>query len=195
MPGESLVAPANVRDADPVERVVDRTVAAFGVVDTLVNNAGVRILGMQDSKQDLVDVTEDEWDTVLEVNLKGAFLFTREVLPYMYEQELGNVINISSGLGQQAVPGAGAYVSSKWGLEGLTCMTALEGEDRGVNVNAVDPGGRVDTDIWAHLLDEERGQILDPDLLDDATVLLAAQGPDGVSGESMTAEEWESQIG
>ena len=195
LPGESLVAPANVRDADAVERVVERTVEAFGGVDTLVNNAGVSILGMQDSRKELVDVTEDEWDTVLEVNLKGAFLFTREVLPYMYEQGSGNVINVSSGLGKRAAPGAGAYVSSKWGLEGLTRVTALEGADRGVDANAVDPGGRVDTDIWAHLPDEEREQILDPDVLDDATVLLAAQGPDGVTGESLRADEWESRLG
>jgi 3-oxoacyl-[acyl-carrier protein] reductase len=193
--GETLVAPADVRDADAVERVVDRTVQAFGGVDTLVNNAGVSINGMQDSRKELVDVTEDEWDTVIEVNLTGAFLFTREVLPRMYEQGGGNVLNISSGLGRRAIPGAGPYVSSKWGLEGLTRVTALEGADRGVNANALDPGGRVATDIWAHLPEKERAEILDPDVMDDAAVLLAAQGPDGVSGESMAADEWESRLG
>jgi 3-oxoacyl-[acyl-carrier protein] reductase len=132
---------------------------------------------------------------VLEVNLKGVFLFTRETLPYMHEQEVGNVINVSSGLGRQAIGGAGPYVSSKWGLEGLTRVSALEGEDRGVNVNALDPGGRVDTDIWAHLPEEEREEILDPDVMDDAAVLLAAQGPGGVTGESMTTEEWETRLG
>lgn len=195
LPGETLVAPADVRDTDAVERVIKRTVEEFGGVDSLVNNAGVSILGMQNSRKELVDVTEDEWDTVLEVNLKGAFLFTQEVLPHMYEQGAGNIINVSSGLGRRAAPGASAYVSSKWGLEGLTRVTALEGEDRGVNANAVDPGGRVDTDIWAHLSDEERERLLDPDVMDDAAVLLAAQGPDGVSGESMVADKWESRLG
>lgn len=193
--GETLVVPADVRNADAVEQVVERTVEEFGGVDALVNNAGVSILGIQNSRKELVNVTEDEWDTVLEINLKGAFLFTREVLTHMYEQEAGNVINVSSGLGRRAISGAGAYVSSKWGLEGLTRVTALEGEDRGVNANAVDPGGRVDTDIWAHLPDEEREQILDADVMDDAAVLLAAQGPDGVSGESKVADEWESRLG
>ena len=191
LPSESLVVPADARDADDVERVLEATVDAFGRVDTLVNNAGVSILGMQDDRKFIQDVTEEEYDTVLEVNLKGVFLFTREALPHMYEQGRGNVVNISSGLGRRAIAGAGCYVASKWGLEGFTRVTALEGEGRGVNANALDPGGRVNTDIWGHLPEEERQQILQPDVMDEAAVLLAAQGPDGVSGESMTAEEWE----
>ncbi|PSP65331.1 NAD(P)-dependent oxidoreductase [Halobacteriales archaeon QH_8_64_26] len=194
LPGESLVVPADVRDSEAVEDVVTRTVEEFGGIDTLVNNAGVSLLGLHDSRTPLTDISEEGWDTVLEVNLKGVFLFTHETLPHMHEQEVGNVINVSSGLGRQAIGGAGPYVSSKWGLEGLTRVSALEGEDRGVNVNALDPGGRVDTDIWAHLPEEEREEILDPDVMDDAAVLLAAQGPGGVTGESMTAEEWETRL-
>jgi len=194
LPGESLVVPADVRDAAAVERVIEETIGTFGRIDTLVNNAGVSLLGMTDARTELTEVSEQQWDTVLEVNLTGVFLFTRAALPHMYEAERGNVINISSGLGRHAVAGAGAYVSSKWGLEGLTRVTALEGEDRGVNANALDPGGRVNTDIWAHLPSEEREQILQPDVMDDAAVLLAGQGPDGVSGESMDAEGWEARL-
>jgi 3-oxoacyl-[acyl-carrier protein] reductase len=195
LPGESLVVPADVRDADAVQHVIDRTVDEFGRIDTLVNNAGVSILGMQDSRKELHEVTEEEWDTVLEVNLKGVFLFTNATLPVLYDQGHGNVINISSGLGRNAIDGAGAYVSSKWGLEGLTRVTALEGEDHGVNANALDPGGMVNTNIWAHLPAEDRKSILQPDVMDDAAVLLAAQGPDGVTGESMDAEGWEERLG
>ena len=195
LPGESLVVPADVRDAEAVERVIERTVERFGGIDTLVNNAGVSLLGLQDSRKRLVDVTESEWDTVLDINLKGTFLFTRAALPHMFDRGRGNVINVSSGLGRRAIAGAGPYVSSKWGLEGFTRVTALEGEDHGVNANALDPGGRVDTDIWAHLPAEERAEILPPDVMDEAAVLLAAQGPDGVTGESMTAEGWEERLG
>ena len=194
LPGESLVVPADVRDADAVERVIERTVAAFGRLDTLVNNAGVSLLGMHDSRKPLVDVTTEEWDTVLDVNLKGVFLFTRAALPQMFEQGRGNVINVSSGLGRRASAGASCYVSSKWGLEGLTRVTALESEGKGVNANALDPGGRVDTDIWAHLPAAERAEILRPDVMDEAAVLLAAQGPGGVTGESMTATDWETRL-
>ncbi|WP_440770092.1 SDR family NAD(P)-dependent oxidoreductase [Natronorubrum sp. DTA28] len=191
LPTESLVVPADVRDSDAVANVIEQTLEEFGRIDTLVNNAGVAPM---DSDGGLVNVTDEEWEAVLEINLTGVFRFTREVLPHMYDQERGNVINISSGLGRRAMAGVGPYVSSKWGLEGLTRTTALEGEEHGVNANALDPGGRVDTDIWAHLPDEERERILDPDVMDDAAVLLAAQGPDGVSGESMDVEGWEQRL-
>lgn len=195
LPAESLVEPADVRDSDAVDRVIDRTLEEFGRVDTLVNNAGVSLLGMTDGRSQLHEITDEEWATVLETNLTGTFLFTRAALPAMYEQGRGNVINVSSGLGRHAIAGAGPYVSSKWGLEGLTRTTALEGEDRGVLANAIDPGGRVNTDIWAHLPQEERERILQPDVMNDAAVLLAAQGPDGVTGESMPAQEWEQRLG
>ncbi len=192
--GESLVVPADVRDSDDVERVIDRTLERFGRLDTLVNNAGVSLLHKADHDE-LSDITEDEWDRLLEVNLKGVFLFTRAAVPHLYEQGHGAIINISSGLGRRAIPGAAAYVSSKWGLEGLTRATALESEPYGVTVNGLDPGGRVNTDIWAHLSAAEREEILQPDVMNDAAVLLAAKGPDGVTGESMAAEEWEQRLG
>jgi len=192
---ESLVVPGDVRAAETAQRVVDRAVEAFGRVDTLINNAGVSLLGLTDSRTPIHEVSVEQLDTVLEVNLRGVFLFTRAALPQMYEQGRGNVVNVSSGLGRRAIAGAGPYVGSKWGLEGLTRVTAMEGADRGVTANAVDPGGRVNTDIWAHLPRQEREEILQPDVMDDAAVLLAAQGPDGVSGESMTAAEWEQRLG
>jgi 3-oxoacyl-[acyl-carrier protein] reductase len=194
LPEESLVAPADARESGAPERVIERTVDHFGRIDTLVNNAGVSILGMEDSRKRLHEVSEEEWRTVLGVNLDGVFRFTRAALPRMYEGGRGNVINVSSGLGRRATAGAGAYVASKWGLEGLTRVIALEGEDEGVNANALDPGGRVNTDIWAHLPEAERESILQPDVMDDAAVLLAAQGPDGVSGESMDAAGWERRL-
>ena len=194
LPGDSLVVPADVRDSDDVEHVIDRTLERFGRLDTLVNNAGVSLLH-KDDHDELGDITDEEWDRVLEVNLKGVFLFTRAAVPHLYEQGHGTIINISSGLGRRAIPGAAAYVSSKWGLEGLTRATALESEPYGVTVNGLDPGGRVNTDIWAHLPAAEREEILQPDVMNDAAVLLAAQGPDGVTGESMAAEEWEQRLG
>jgi len=109
-------------------------------------------------------------------------------------QKSGQIINVSSGLGRYAIPDAAAYITSKWGLEGFTQGVALEVEDDGINVNAIDPGGRVNTRIWEHLPDDERQEILQPDVMDDAAALLAAQGPDGVTGESMTAAEWEDRL-
>ena len=194
LPTESLVAPADVRDRAAVRDVVDATMETFGRVDTLVNNAGVSSLSINDERRPIGEITEEEWDLILDVNLKGVFLITQAVLPHMYDQESGNVVNVSSGLGRYATEGAAAYVSSKWGLEGFTRVVALEGEDHGVNANSLDPGGRVNTDIWGHLPEEERNEILQPDVMDEAAVLLAEQGPGGVSGETHTAAEWEDVL-
>ncbi len=194
--GETLVVPADVRAADDVDRVVEATLERFGRVDTLINNAGVSGLSFGEERRSLVETDEEEWDTIMDVNVKGVYLFTRRVLEAMLEadQDSGNVVNVSSGLGRYAIPDAAAYITSKWGLEGFTQAVALEVEDEGINVNAIDPGGRVNTRIWEHLPDDERGEILQPDVMDDAAALLAAQGPDGVTGESMTAEEWEDRL-
>ncbi len=194
--GETLVVPADVREADDVDRVVGATLERFGRVDTLINNAGVSGLSFGEERRSLVETDEEEWDTIVDVNVKGVYLFTKRVLEAMLDgdQEAGNVVNVSSGLGRYAIPDAAAYITSKWGLEGFTRAVALEVEDDGINVNAVDPGGRVNTRIWEHLPDDERAEILQPDVMDDAAALLAAQGPDGVTGESMTAEEWEDRL-
>ncbi len=194
--GETLVVPTDVRDAEAVDAVVEATLERFGAIDTLINNAGVSGLSFGDERRLLVETDEEEWDRIMDVNVKGVYLFTKRVLEAMLEgdQQSGNILNVSSGLGRHAVPGAAAYITSKWGLEGFTRAVALEAEDEGINVNAIDPGGRVNTRIWGHLPEDERQEILQPDVMDDAAALLAAQGADGVTGESMTAGEWEDRL-
>lgn len=200
-PGEVLVAPADVRDADAVEGVVGRAVEQFGGVDVLVNNAGVGMLSLTGDLKPVEDVTPGEWDLIVETNLRGPFLFTKFALPHMREAGWGNLVNVSSAYGKHGEPEWAPYVSSKHGLEGLTKTTALECADTGVNVNAITPAGSVDTGFWntdekrSHLPPEAREAVQDPDVMDDAMVLLARQGPDGVSGESLPAPEWERRLG
>lgn len=193
--GVTLVAPADVTEGGRAQEVVAETVDVFGSVDTLVNNAGIGLLSLEDEGRPVGEISERQWRQILDVNLTGVFLFSQAVLPRMAEQGRGNVINISSGLGRRAAPGYAPYVASKFGLEGLTKTMALDYEDAGINANALDPGGRVATAFWDHLSEEEREGILDPTVMNDAAVLLAAQGPDGVTGESMTADEWERRLG
>jgi 3-oxoacyl-[acyl-carrier protein] reductase len=193
--GETLVAPADVTDAAAVEAAVESALDAFGGVDTLVNNAGIGLLSLEDGGRPTHEITEERWRQVIDVNLTGVFLCPRAVLPHMLDRGRGNVVNISSGLGRYAAPGFAPYNASKHGLEGLTKTMALDYEDDGVNVNALDPGGRVNTAFWDHLPDDERAEILQPDVMNEAAVLLAAQGPDGVTGESMNAADWEERLG
>lgn len=193
--GETLVAPADVTDGAEVEGVVESTLDAFGRLDTLVNNAGIGLLSIEDGGRPTHEVPEERWREIIDVNLTGVFLCSRAALPQMLDQGSGNVINISSGLGRYARPGYAPYNASKHGLEGLTKTMALDYEDEGVNVNALDPGGRVNTAFWDHLPDDERAEILQPDVMNDAAVLLAAQGPGGVTGESMDAADWEERLG
>lgn len=194
-PGPTVVAPGDVTDPDDVDAVVQAAVSEYGQVDTLVNNAGVGLLSLQDRAKRLTEVTPEEWDVILATNLTGVFLFTRAVLPVMVERERGNVINISSGVGRDVyLVGDSAwtpYTVSKWGLEALTKITDVEYNEHGINANSLDPGGRAQTKFWDHLPPEEHREILPPDVMNDAAVLLASQGPGGISGESMNARDWE----
>ncbi len=189
--GEMHVAPADVTDESAVRGVVDRTVEAYGSVTGLVNNAGIGLLNMYDEGRVLHDVDIDDFRQILAVNVTGVFLFSKYAVPEMIDAGRGNVVNISSGLGRRGAAQWGPYVASKWALEGMTRTQAEELGDHGINVNALDPGGRVETGFWDHLPERERDKILDPEVMNDAATALLAQGPDGITGESMPAEEWE----
>ncbi|MFN7088265.1 MAG: SDR family NAD(P)-dependent oxidoreductase [Candidatus Paceibacteria bacterium] len=124
----------DVRKAKDVAHIVGATLDKFGRVDVLVNNAGIAIY------KTIEETTEDEWDDVLATNLKGAYLFCKEVLPAMKKQNSGVIINISSGLGVQGEAKYSAYSASKFGLVGLTQVLADELKNTGIKVYAVLPG-------------------------------------------------------
>lgn len=192
--GEVLVAPADITDESEVRAVVDATVEEYGTVTGLVNNAGIGLLSMYGEGAPLHEVDTADFRTIMEVNVTGVFLCSKYVIPELIDAGRGNIINISSGLGRRGAPTWGPYVASKWALEGMTRTQSMELENHGINVNALDPGGRVETGFWKHLPDDERETILDPDVMDDAAVELLAQGPGGKTGESMAAEEWEAAL-
>jgi 3-oxoacyl-[acyl-carrier protein] reductase len=192
--GETLVAPADVTDERAVRGVVDAAVDAYGAVTGLVNNAGIGLLNMYDERRVLHDVDVEDFRQILDVNVTGVFLFSKYAVPEMIDAGRGNVVNVSSGLGRRGDARWGPYVASKWALEGLTRTQADELDEYGISVNALDPGGRAETGFWDHLPEAERERILDPDVMNDAATRLLAQGPDGVTGESMPAEEWERRL-
>ena len=192
--GEILVAPVDVTDENAVRAVVEATVEEFGSVTGLVNNAGIGLLNMYGEGSVLHEVDTEDFRKIMDVNVTGVFLFSKYAVPELIEAGRGNLINISSGLGRRGSARWGPYVASKWALEGMTRTQAQELDDHGINVNALDPGGRVETGFWDHLPESERDEILDPDVMNDAATSLLAQGPDGITGESMPAQEWEDRL-
>jgi len=131
---EAVAVQGNVTDAGDVEKMVQAALDAFGQIDILVNNAGITRDNL------LVRMKDEEWDAVLNVNLKGAFLCTRAVSKVMTKQRYGRIINIASVVGQMGNAGQANYCASKAGLIGLTKSNARELSKRNVTVNAVAPG-------------------------------------------------------
>lgn len=132
----------DVSRSDQVKAMVDRVLAEFRTIDILVNNAGI------EEFHSVVDTPEEEWDQVIDVNLKGVFLCCKYVVPHMIEKRNGKVINISSIFGYQASPYVAHYCASKFGVVGFTQSLAQEVAKYNINVNAVGPGP-VDTDMAA----------------------------------------------
>jgi 3-oxoacyl-[acyl-carrier protein] reductase len=152
--GATLAVPVDVTQADVVEAAVRRTVEAFGRIDILVNNAGV--LGPVAE----VDAIEPSaWRHVVDVNLIGAFLCARAVVPIMRRQGYGRIVNMSSIQGKEGLPLAGAYAASKAGLIALTKTMGKELATTGVLVNCVTPAA-VKVGMFDEISDARRADIL-----------------------------------
>ena len=144
---------ADVASSDDVARMIETVETTLGPIDILVNNAGVRRDGL------LVRMSDSDWDTVLDTNLKAAFNTMKAVTRGMMKRRWGRVINISSVVGLTGNAGQANYASSKAGLIGLTKSVARELASRNVLVNAIAPGF-IDTDMTRDLPEETRKQLL-----------------------------------
>jgi SDR family mycofactocin-dependent oxidoreductase len=132
---ECVTFAGDVRDDSAVTRAVDATVARFGRIDILFNNAGICAYGLAH------ELTEDAWDAMLDINLKGAWLVARRVIPVMIRQRAGVIINNSSIAGLRGMARLSHYAASKWGLTGLTKSWAIELAPYGIRVNSLHPTG------------------------------------------------------
>jgi 3-oxoacyl-[acyl-carrier protein] reductase len=140
--GQAAAVQADVGEPADVERLVGSSIEAFGRIDVLVNNAGIT------RDQLLMRMSEADWDTVIDTNLKSAFLVTRAVMRPMMRARYGRIVNITSISGVMGNAGQANYSASKAGMIGLTRSVAREVASRNITCNAV-AAGVIDTEIWA----------------------------------------------
>jgi 3-oxoacyl-[acyl-carrier protein] reductase len=180
----------DVSDGPAVEAAAGKILAEPGRVDILVNNAGVTRDGL------LMRMSDQDWDTVLDTNLKGAFLLTKAFARAFLKQRSGRIINISSVIGLMGNAGQCNYAASKAGLFGLTKSLAKEFASRGITVNAVAPGF-IETDMTAALSDSLKEQVLKNIPLNSlgkvediahAALYLASPGARYVTGQVLTVD-------
>jgi 3-oxoacyl-[acyl-carrier protein] reductase len=182
---QALPVLADVSSSSEVDKLVDETIAAYGRIDILVNNAGIA------RDQLLLRMTEEEWDSVLRVDLKSVFLCTRAVLKYMVKQRSGRIISISSITGVMGNPGQANYAAAKAGIIGFTRTIAKEVASRGITVNAIAPGF-IDTEMTKQLKEEWREELKkriplgcfgSPRDVAEAVAFLASEGAGYITGQ------------
>ncbi len=177
--GTALVVEADISDRAQAEAAVEQTVERFGRLDTLVNNAGLMLLGP------VVGADPDEWDRMIAVNAQGLLYTTHAALPYLLKaasegpRQVADIVNISSIAGRVAWNGYGVYNMTKFGVNGFTEALRQEVTKRHVRVGVLEPGG-VDTELGSHNNDEIRSQVIDP-FLEQTEVLAAEDIADGVA--------------
>jgi glucose 1-dehydrogenase len=189
----ALYCRCNVARAAEVQAALDATRARFGRIDALVNNAGIF------KAADFLDITEADWDAVIDVNLKGAFLVGQAVARVMAGQGGGAIVNMSSVNGVLTIPTIASYNVSKGGINQLTRVMALALADRGIRVNAVAPG-TIATELAQKAVltsDEARARIMSrtpmkrlgtPEEISDVVAYLLSDASSYVTGEIVTAD-------
>ena len=150
---DTLIVKANVGDFEEAKNLVEKAKEKFGKVDILVNNAGI-------TKDNLIiRMKEEDFDSVIKTNLKGAFNCLKAVTPIMLKQKYGKIVNMASVVGVVGNPGQVNYCASKAGLIGMTKSLAKEIGSRNITVNAIAPGF-IDTDMTKILSDDQKKKIL-----------------------------------
>jgi 3-oxoacyl-[acyl-carrier protein] reductase len=194
---KAVTVPGDVSRAQDVRKVVETAMKSFGRIDVLLNNAGI-----PGSANSLEQTTETELDNLFQVNVKGPFLVTKEVLPYMRKQASGNIINMSSGAGEKKplnIPVRSiSYSVTKFALEGFNYSLAGKLLGTGINVNAIRPGV-IKTTIHANTPPEilremeKRSGFQEPEVVNPVAVYLASLRPGELTGTSIRASEWNKE--
>ena len=183
---EGLAVKADISNPEEVKEMVKSTVKRFGKIDILVNNAGIYM------QKSLTDATEQDFDRILDINLKGVFLCSKAVVPEMIKQGKGKIINITSIAGQVGFANSSAYCASKGAIINITRELALELAQYKINVNAIGPGV-IETPMTKDLLEDKAtketllaniplSRIGKPEDIANAALFLASDNSDYITG-------------
>jgi 2-deoxy-D-gluconate 3-dehydrogenase len=189
---KALLVSADLSSTEPCERIVAETLDGLGGLDILVNNAGII------RRNDALDFTADDWDAVMDTNLKSLFFLCQSAARHMVEQGGGKIINIASMLTFQGGIRVASYTASKSGVGGLTKLLANEWAGKGINVNAIAPGYIATNNTAALQADEKRnaeilgripsGRWGDPEDLGGAAVFLSSDAAKYVQGHILAVD-------
>jgi NAD(P)-dependent dehydrogenase (short-subunit alcohol dehydrogenase family) len=177
--GRATAIALNVTNSEEVQQAVDRIVAENGGIDILVNNAGT------DATKSLTDLTIEDWDRVIGVNLTGPFLLSKAAYPHMKDKRSGHIINITSTAAKRTWTEASAYHASKWGLLGFSHALHAEGRRDGVKVTAVVAGGMRTAFILERFPDTDPNVLQDPKNVAETVCFVLSQPEETVIPEVM----------
>jgi NAD(P)-dependent dehydrogenase (short-subunit alcohol dehydrogenase family) len=192
---KAIAVPVDVSVRQQVQNIVGKAMAEFGRIDILVNNAGISRRGL------IADMAEDDWDAVMDINLKGTFLMMQAVIPHMIERSYGRIVNIGSiAQFRPAREGMSAYGASKAGVEQLTMAAALELTRYNIRTNCIAPGN-VETPIYRRGVTEKQiqewidsglkapiGRIGDPQEMANVALFLISDESSFICGETIVAD-------
>jgi NAD(P)-dependent dehydrogenase (short-subunit alcohol dehydrogenase family) len=192
--GHALAITCDVARNDDVRRALDETVKTFGRLDFAFNNAGIEY-----AFKPVAEITEEEWDRIIDIDLRGVFLCMKHEIPLMLKQGGGAIVNTSSGAGVKGFKGGAAYVAAKHGVVGLTKAAALDYAQSNIRINAVCPG-IIDTSMMQRfsggtpegrqtvIAQEPVGRMGTPDEIAAAVVWLCSDAASFVVGSAMVVD-------
>jgi NAD(P)-dependent dehydrogenase (short-subunit alcohol dehydrogenase family) len=196
LPAENVLGvQADVTSERDVIDLLRRTLETFKRLDILVNNAGFAWPRGGPVDLEIAETPLDVWLKVLDTNLTGTFLCSREALKIMRLQGGGSIVNISSPQGKKGKLLRGAYCAAKFGVEGLTQVLALENAAYKIRVNCLDPGGIVATEAIRNIPGNRGMKMLGPEIVRACAVYLASDESSGVTGRSFVATDWNKERG
>jgi 3-oxoacyl-[acyl-carrier protein] reductase len=196
LPAEKVLGVrADVTSECEVNDLFNRTLEKFQRLDILVNNAGFAWPRGGPVNLELAETPLDVWVKILDANLNGTFLCSREALKIMRPQNGGSIINISSPQGKKGKLLRGPYCAAKFGVEGLTQVLALENVAYNIKVNCLDPGGIVATQAIRKIPGNRGLKMLSPEIVRPCAVYLASDESNGITGHSLVATDWNKERG